>query len=234
VEAIRRGPDPLAAIQFAYDLLRSHYSAPEAHRAFLCSMSPGPNRAELPPSPAAGPGVAVQYSEPGRPSSWIVIEDCEPIHQELNEVGLSSHLAKRLDGKKVGETFQISEHRPAKVEGLLSKFVYRYQRVLSDWETTFPDEFGVKQIPLTTDPSGRADLTEILRVLDQQEKDHQRIENIFRQGSMPIAMFANGMVETRLKPKFISQIAGRSRYAAVSVLPRSAAKRSTHSVPQVG
>lgn len=189
--AIRRGPDPLTGVQFAYDMLRSHYGMRESHEAFLESMSPAEGGVNLPAPLIAGAGVAVEFAESGRPDTWVVIEDSEPIRLELEEIGVSDYLAKQLDGKKVGETFQISEYRAATVKSLLSKFVFRYQQVLNDWETKFSGDGRVRRIPMITDASGKVDFSSILRLLGEQEQKRRKLEDIFRQGSMPIAMFAS-------------------------------------------
>ena len=75
-------------VDYAYRVLRAHYSDLEAHKAYLASILPGPRPEEIPAAmEKVEVGSAVQYSEGGdTPVGWFVIEDTEKPHSDFEEI----------------------------------------------------------------------------------------------------------------------------------------------------
>jgi tetratricopeptide (TPR) repeat protein len=101
------------AVDYAYRLLRCHYSELEAHKAYLASLVPGSRPEDIPAAmEKVEIGSAVQYTEGAEtPVGWLVIEDTERPSSEFEEIPAQSDIARELLGRKVGIPSSLREAR---------------------------------------------------------------------------------------------------------------------------
>jgi tetratricopeptide (TPR) repeat protein len=191
-----------AALQYAYKLLRLNFRDVVAHYVYCFLFLTQPFRSNRPEpqleTPShAGPGSAVSFEEEGAPPRWIVIEDNPPICPECNEIEPSHLLAVALSGKKVGDLTVLAEstiqNRKALITGILSKFVYRFQDCMENFQLRFPEEHGFQMVRVgTTDESGVTtyDFSAVKRSLEQKKAYVLELIRLYREQPVPLHMLA--------------------------------------------
>jgi tetratricopeptide (TPR) repeat protein len=152
VQVLKYGGNPNAAVDYAYRFLREHFNEIEAHQALISSMMPGAFSPDIPPIlEAAGPDSAVCYQElPVGNAIWAVLEDTDKPNGDFEEISLSSELAVRLTGKKVGDTFVLAkgqiQDRSARILQIMPKYVRRYQDSMGEMQVRFGAASSVESV----------------------------------------------------------------------------------------
>jgi tetratricopeptide (TPR) repeat protein len=196
VQVLKLGGNPDAALEYAYKLLRLHFSEPAAHRAYqfvLLPFGPQPRIAEV---DIVGANAAVSYTEDGVViPHTLVIEDPPPTGPRFNdEVSPNNPLAIELAGKRVGDRFVLAtgnlSARTATVTKILNKFVYRYQDSMSEWQIRFPEDSAIESVQVVKDPGGEVDLSILMASVDRQQERAQKLEDIYRSTPIPIHTLA--------------------------------------------
>lgn len=197
VHVLRFVGDADRAVDYAYRFLRLHFKEPNAHRAFLVSMSPFdpmPNiqatldRVEV--------GAAVRYEEqPTGDPDWIVIEDTDDPSLELKETSASSRLAKELIGKKVGDAFVLAPgmiDRQAVIRQIVPKYVRSYNDCGDRWQIRFPEEPMIQSVHLgKTEEEVRGSLERMLQALQKQAENEVERRKMYNTISTPLHVFGN-------------------------------------------
>ena len=195
---VLRCTDPMQAVRYAYELLRLHFDDIWAHRAFLAALAPfGPDPEILKPE-IAEVGAAVCYLEDGeQPYRWIIIEDSENPDARLNEFASDHPICQEMLGKKVGEQFTLAEgvkNRTAEIKEILSKYVYRYQDCMGQWQVRFPGTRDIQMVRIgaKVDASGpeSLDFTAIQRSVDQRFEDVVNTNQLYESQSVPVHLVA--------------------------------------------
>jgi tetratricopeptide (TPR) repeat protein len=195
VTVVAQGAGAMAAVTYAYKLLREHFSEPEAHRAYLSTFLPVERRPNIPECEIAGPGVAICFVENGTDQEqWRIIEEQYAADGQLNEIAPDHFLAKQVSGKRKGDSFLLTEPGPrsrgAILKQLLSKFIYRYQDCLQSWQVRFPDEPGVEMIRLPPPESltgnPEIDLAPILASIDERAKAIEEAVEVYLTKNVPL------------------------------------------------
>ena len=100
------------AVDYAYRLLRAHYSELEAHKAYLASLGTGGRPGDIPATmDTVEIGSAVQYAEGDvlAVRGWFVIEDTDKPNSEFEELPSQSDIGRELIGKKIGDSFVLAK-----------------------------------------------------------------------------------------------------------------------------
>jgi len=200
VFVMRMTGHPEEAVRYAYDLLRRHFGDIEANRAYRASMDPiGPNP-NIPFPDVVGRGTAVSFVEEGTTTErWVVIEEAFEPDSKLDEISPDSLLAKNLDGKRVGESFTLAEGkfvgygRNGVVRQILSKYVFRYQECITQWEIRFPDSPEIQMFRLSAARPAEGeqpDFAPIIEALKRKRDSTQEIEKLYSSQLVPIHFVA--------------------------------------------
>jgi tetratricopeptide (TPR) repeat protein len=176
VQIAKFGGNPNAAVDYAYRFLRTHFNEIEAHQALIASMMPGAFAPEIPALlEIVGPGSAVRYQElPLGSPTWVVLEDTDTPSGDFEEISLSSSLAIKLTGKRVGDTVLITEgamqDRSVRILEILPKYVRRYQDSMGEMQVRFGAASSVEsvRVELTEDVSQQKGLEVILASVEKR------------------------------------------------------------------
>jgi tetratricopeptide (TPR) repeat protein len=171
-----------AALKYAYDLFRNNQESPIAHSTLACLVIGSGLPDDLfSPSVAVTPSMAVSFVEEGTNDvQWRVIED-HPEGPALPEDLRPDHgFAKRLLGLHTGEMFVLAgdavDGRKAVVRDIVSKYVYRANKCMNEWQVRFPDEPGIELFRLS--PLPQEDGTELPDVLPIIRRTYERQRSI--------------------------------------------------------
>lgn len=189
-----------AASAYAYELVHLHHDWPEAHRAIMrCELpvygDPTDAAAEGRPD-AVAPGTAVRYADVATGAErWVIIEDARRPVAERSEVSPQHPLARRLMGKRAGETFLIEddeiERREGRVMAVGTKAAGRAYLSADAYRDHFPDEpFFVRQFELPKTGDDGLDPSALYRIARAREEAVREVERDYKQHHLPVACFA--------------------------------------------
>ena len=196
---LRHGPEPIKGVEYAYELARLNWNQKEAHMAMIESiLAPvGPTVDIKHPEEIIALGVAVQYKEDDtRALHWHIIEDSKIIKPESsrNEFPIDHPISKEMLEKKQGERFYLVkdgiQERTATIKNIFSKYIYRFNDCLEEFENRFPGTQAIKKMIIKED-GGEPDLSPLHRLVEKDADFVQKIEEIYTKKLIPIYMFAN-------------------------------------------
>jgi hypothetical protein len=192
---LRAAGPPEKAIAYAYELLRRHFTHPDAHMTYASVVEFGNERIDLPEPGAAGPGVAVTYrNEATGEQETTIIEDSPEPAFTRSEIPPDQILGKALKGKTIGEPFPLRDDpfQPitGTITGLASKYAWRFADTLAKWESRFPDIPFARGYSMPTNPDGSPDLSVLFAHLDAQEAHVQALHQVYRDNPISVTTFA--------------------------------------------
>jgi tetratricopeptide (TPR) repeat protein len=198
VQVMKIGGYPDEALVYAYRLLRSRFSEPDAHLAFMFNLHPIEPRPTIPEFSEAGIGAAVLFAEEGEEhGSWVIIEDEIDADSSRLEYRPNHPIAQALIGHKVGERIVLAKgsisERAATIKAILNKYVYRYQDCLRNWQFRFPETRqieSVKVMHVSKEGKEQVDLSAMLRSVDQLTVQTERLKEAYRTEIVPLSMIA--------------------------------------------
>lgn len=186
------------AVDYAYRVLRTHFSELEAHKAYLASVMPASGLEDIPAEMnEVEIGRAVQYSEvPGAAAGWFVIEDTDNPSGDFEELSARSVIARELLGKKVGDSFVLAkgqvQDRVGKVVQILSKYARRFQFVGEQMQLKFGGESFIQTLHVPpTEKLTAADLQPILDSVKARSEAISRLREIYRSELVTLHMYGN-------------------------------------------
>jgi transcription elongation GreA/GreB family factor len=142
------------AVDYAYRVLRSHFSDVEAHKAYIGSLMPTAHPPDIPiEMDLVEVGSAVLYSEgTSAPVSWFVIENTVNPNADFEEITWDSFIARELLGKRVGETFTLAKSsikdRVGSIHKILSKYTRRFQDCMNKMQIRFGEASPVQSVEI--------------------------------------------------------------------------------------
>jgi tetratricopeptide (TPR) repeat protein len=195
VMVLRQKGEDLAAVEYAYALLRKDFGDSKAHRAFAASIGAPGSVVSLPTFTMAAAGCAVQYEALiGAEQGWWILEDFPDAQLERRELDSSHPVAKDLQGRKVGEEFVLRSSGvqvvKARILKIISKYHYRYGEVFDHWQDRFPGEFFVWKVEMQKNESGELDLSPIFKSLDDKAEATEQLHKVYREHPLSIASFS--------------------------------------------
>jgi len=196
VEVLSHGPEPIRGVEYAYDLLRRNFSSHLAHKAMVVAFLFG-RRADLklPEPETAGPGVAVRYkdNETGQ-LHWYIIEDSPDPDPARDEYPSEHGLAEEMGGKRQGEAFWLRRdpvhERTATIIDIWSKYKFRFNRCMEEWENRFPEHFFLWKFEAKKDEHGKADFSQMFRSIDDRIAKTREREEVYRNNPFSATNFA--------------------------------------------
>lgn len=196
-DVFRAGPNPIQAVDYAYHLYRRFPDEAAAHQALIVAvLVPGPPGLSIEKPDAVKPGTAVCYSEVGSDERrWLVVEDAENPSLSRGEYTPTHGLVRAMLGKGIGDVFPLSEGRVRDRSGtvidILDKRVYRANELMHAWTERFPENRFLEPIPVkSSDSPSPEDLAEVIKVMERLTEQHEKVEQAYAAGKLPISTFA--------------------------------------------
>jgi tetratricopeptide (TPR) repeat protein len=191
------------AVDYAYRLLRCHYSELAAHKAYLASLVPGSRPEDIPAAmDKVEIGSAVQYGEGGvTAADWFVIEDTDKPNSEFEEIVAQSDIARELLGKKVGDSFILArspiQDRIGKIVQILSKYTRRFQVISDQMQLKFGTQSVIQSIRLpSSERLTAADVQPMLDSVKAHSEAVSKLREIYRSTLVTLHMYAHHLGHT--------------------------------------
>ncbi len=192
---LKNGSCPERGVEYAYEMMRRHFSDPLARQAYVAVVDVGDDEGKFPLPPVAAPGCAVRYkADDTGEVKWAILEDSPGTSSDRQEFGPESTRARDLAGKAVGEKFDLRrgslQDRTATIEFIGSKYKYRAFEIIQSWEERFPERPFAWKFPTTPKDDGSPDISLLLEALDQQEMRKEEMHAIYRNNPISATSFA--------------------------------------------
>lgn len=210
VQVMKLGGYPDDALAYAYDLLRLHFSDSDAHRAYTFNLLPFEPRPTVPEFAEVKAGCAVCYVEEYETQeNWMIIEDAPDPEISRLEYGPDHPLSRGMMGRKVGERVILSAsslgERAATIRAITSKYVFRFQDSMRNWQIRFPNVPGLESFKvLRTNKEGKEefDPSPMILSLERRAGNLQRLKDLYVSTPMAIHMLGSalgkGTIQTTL------------------------------------
>jgi tetratricopeptide (TPR) repeat protein len=210
VQVMKLGGYPDDALAYAYDLLRFHFSDSDAHRAYTFNLLPFEPRPTVPEFAEVKAGCAVCYVEEYESQeNWMIVEDAPNPDISRLEYGPDHPLSRGMMGKKVGERVILSAsslgERAATIQAITSKYVFRFQDSMRNWQIRFPNVPGLESFKvLRTNKEGKEefDPSPMILSLERRAGNLQRLKDLYVSTPMAIHMLGStlgkGTIQTTL------------------------------------
>ncbi len=185
------------AVDYAYRLLRAHYSELEAHKAYLSSLVSGSRSEDIPAvMDKVEIGSAVQYAEHDVAVGWFVIEDTGKPNSEFEELPAQSDIAQELLGKKVGDSFVLAKsplcNRTGKIVQILNKYTRRFQAIGEQMQLKFGGQSVIHRMHVPPPENlTAADLQPILDSVKAKSDTVSKLREIYRSASVTFHMYGD-------------------------------------------
>lgn len=186
------------AVDYAYRVLRVHYSELEAHKAYLMSVLAGIRPEDIPATmDKVEIGSAVQYAEGGNaPAGWFVIEDTDKPNSEFEELDAQSEIAQELLDKKVGDSFVLAkspiQDRIGKIVQILSKYTRRFQAIGEQMQLKFGGHSVIQTIRFPSpDKLTAADFQPVLDSVKAKSENVSKLREIYRTTLVTFHMYGD-------------------------------------------
>jgi tetratricopeptide (TPR) repeat protein len=187
-------------IKLMYEVRQRHFDNADAH---LCYASVFFDYERRNPGwldqDAVSVGAAVEIADPGGKTQWYEIVDADAQDLKNNKIGPDHALAKRLLGKKVGDSVQIGPDgspgtRTERITQIKSKYLFALHETMENFERMFPESGSLRQIYVgnAEDPEEFAEHSpKFFEVISKHQERRERIAQIYRQRHLTIGAFAN-------------------------------------------
>lgn len=212
VHILRHGTEPINAVKYAYDLLKLNWDHSEAHMAMMEVMFPIGPKIEIEESDLVTEGVAVLYQEDDtKKNKWYIIEDSivNPPDINRNEFLPSHPISIAMINKKCGESFDLRkdsvQERTATIKSIVSKFIFRYNYCMENFEELFPNENKIQKIVMQQE-NGKLDLSVMKKIVAQNIEHSNKLMSLYESEIVPLFCIARMMKRSILET--ISYIAG--------------------------
>jgi hypothetical protein len=144
-----------------------------------------------------------------RSEKWMIVEDAPNPDISREEYGPDHTLSRAMMGKKVGERVILSAsslgERAATIRAITSKYVFRFQDSMRNWQIRFPDVAGLQTFKaVRTNKEGKEefDPSPLILSIEQLAGNLQRLKELYVSTPMAIHMFAaardKGTIQTTL------------------------------------
>ncbi len=170
----------------AYLARRSGMDQAEVHMGYF-SLFLGREEELIEPT-VVGAGCAVRLKGDDGEQWWTIVDDGAAPSGD-HELELTSDLAIALVGKRAGETVVLRraiEELEYEVEEIQSKFVRAFQETAAEFSTRFPNNTEMSRVVVDPD-----DPSKFLEIIDQRDKYVREVEQLYREGVIPLVTFAS-------------------------------------------
>lgn len=196
------------AIQYAYENLRCNQGDEVAHGRYMWIFMQYAARSDLQfQFPEVAPECTVHYREnDGVLKSVIVASDLGDKHFD-GEIRPDSELAKAIMSAKAGDEVKLSpqsiQPRFIAIEEVLSKYVYRYQQVLQNFQLNFPHANTIQMLKVIN--GDELDISLFKKSLEERRKHIDFAVDLFKHNPLPISALATWLgIEYREAFEFLT------------------------------
>ena len=191
------------ALHLLYESRRKYYNQPDAHLQFIgLFLVKGKylndifkklknNRVE------ENAAVLIEAVQENIKPKWYIIENRQKIEKKFGEIYLEDSFAKKMIGKKTGDTFDIKKNdiliKKYKIVNIESKYIHAYDESISEFENMFPEAKGLFRINIGTPKTKEAfdsGIQKILEINETYKNQVEVIENIYKNKGISIGCFA--------------------------------------------
>lgn len=202
IRMIQAVKNPHDAVEFAYKLLKVHFSQPEAHMSFLLSMGlSNGQKPDIGEVTAVTLDCAVSYSEQGDKDnlSWIIIEDNVQATDLSKYEIISPHspFGQMLLGRKEGDEIVLNpsaiQDRMITIESIVHKYIFIFNDILERWQIRFPDRLQVQQVRernISDSTSVEVPFASILRMAQTNSEYVEKLLSLYDGNPIPIHVVA--------------------------------------------
>ncbi|WP_416463779.1 PIN domain-containing protein [Sphingomonas sp. VDB2] len=184
------------ALSLGYRALRTGYGQPRIHLAYALGLIVGGRSSSVTMAPPeaieAGAGVVLINDATGDELHRIIETGPVPA-VERDELSPDETFAKRLLGLRVGDSIEFTKlgvgPQSFRVAEIQTPFLFAFRRTMRQFPTLFPDNpaFGSFTID---DSKGDDRFEEMFAMARNRAAEGQQLENLYRDGVIPIPMFA--------------------------------------------
>jgi hypothetical protein len=196
------------AISYTYENLRCNQGDEIAHGRYMWIFMQyaGMSDLSLDHTEVAAECAVLYREKDGELKSIIITNDLNGSRFD-GEISPDSELGKELIHKKLGDEVILSplslQPRVVKIEAILSKFVYRYQQVLQNFQVNFPHANTIQMLKVMD--GDELDVSLFKKSLEERRKHIDTILDLFKQNPLPISAFATWLgIEYRDAFEFLS------------------------------
>ena len=183
---IKRLLDVDGYLEDAYTARRHGFDNPDVHLGYISTIV-GREQEIIEPE-SIGPGCAVLLSGESGEQWWSIVDHGEKPsspHELAPDDELAVILTERRAGEKVvlREDFEDLQYE---VIAIQSKFKRAFQETAEDFSTRFPSNTGLSRVTVDDE-----DFSKFLRVVNQQDRFVRDVEQLYREGTLPLVTFAS-------------------------------------------
>jgi len=128
---------------------------------------------------------------------WYIIENRQKIERKFGEINLVDSFAKKMIGKKTGDTFDIKKNdiliKKYKIVKIENKYIHAYDESISEFENMFPEAKGLFRINIGTPKTKEAfdsGIQKILEINETYKNQVEEIEKLYKNKGISIGCFA--------------------------------------------
>ncbi len=128
---------------------------------------------------------------------WYIIENRQKIERKFGEINLEDSFAKKMIGKKTGDTFDIKKNdiliKKYKIIKIENKYIHAYDESISEFENMFPEAKGFFRINIGTPKTKEAfdlGIQKILEINEKYKNQVEEIEKLYKNRKINIGAFA--------------------------------------------
>jgi tetratricopeptide (TPR) repeat protein/predicted nucleic acid-binding protein len=210
IQVMKFGGFPNEALAYGYELLRLHFDDPDAHRGFMFNLLPFEPHADVPEFPEAKEGCAVSYVENDETQeNWMIIEDSTNPDMSRQEYPPRHALSQAMLGKKVGDRVILAKgslgERAATINAITSKYVFRYQDSMKNWQIRFPDVQGlesIKVVRVNKEGKEEADFSAVIASVEQLAANMERLKELYATQPVAIHMLGDARGKSTIETMF--------------------------------
>jgi len=126
--------------------------------------------------------VLIETVQENMKPKWYIIENRQKIERKFGEIKLEDSFAKKMIGKKTGDTFDVKKNdfliKKYKIVKIENKYMHAYDESISEFENMFPEAKGLFRINIGTPRTKEAFDSGIQKILEINEKYKNQVEEI--------------------------------------------------------
>lgn len=194
VFVLRRGPAPETALAAAYELYRRFPDEHDAHWALIsCVFDPSAAPIQIDRPSVVCNTAAVLVCRDGEPDRWVYVEPGPNPAISRGEHPPSHDFVRAMVGLGADARFEYSGHTYL-IRHVEGRILRRCHELMERYEENFPDHGLLKRFNVPTDVPADAPLHvrlgDVYPALQEQDRNRQLLESMYREHSLPITSFA--------------------------------------------
>ena len=181
-------------LEDAYTARRHGFDNADVHLGYTSTIV-GREQEIIEPE-SVGPGCAVLLSGESGEQWWSIVDHGEnPMgpHELTPHDELAVALTDRQAGEKVvlRQDFEDLQYEVIEIQ---SKFKRAFQEIATEFSTRFPSNTNLSRVTVDEE-----DISKFLQVVDQQDRFVRDVEQLYREGTLPLVTFASQVRKSPLE-----------------------------------